>query len=58
MTEIFTPELGILAATVMALALIFTTLKSEPDQSKVGKAIDAGAFAMATAWLLLQAGML
>lgn len=58
MTEIFTPELGILAATVMALALIFTTLKSEPGQSKVGKAIDAGIFAMATAWLLLQAGVL
>ena len=58
MTEIFTPESGNLAATVMALALIFTTLKSEPDQSKISKAVDAGIFAMATAWLLLQAGVL
>ena len=58
MTEIFTPEFGNLVATVMALSLIFTTLKSEPDQGKVGKAIDAGIFAMAMTWLLLQVGML
>ena len=58
MTEIFTPESGNLAATVMALALIFTTLKSEPDQSKISKAIDAGGFALAMTWLLLQVGVL
>ena len=58
MTEIFAPELGKLAAAVMCLALIFTTLKSEPDQSKVGKAIDAGGFALAMTWLLLQVGVL
>ena len=58
MTEIFTPEFSNFGAAVMALVLIFVTLKSEPGQSKIGKAVDAGIFAMAMTWLLLQAGVL